>query len=124
MVARRLGVELSEQAGFGFGEDTPGGQAFQLGPDAFRVLRQDRQGEGRAQVAGPHRAAGVGEGGEDLLVGRMVGHVGVGRLVGGSGAGMARRVLQVICRFSLSASSSSETQLQTAADRIQSVLRC
>jgi hypothetical protein len=39
-----------------------------------------------AQVPGPHRTAGVGEGAEDLLVGRVVRHVGAGRLLDGLGS--------------------------------------
>ena len=79
------GVGAGEQAGFGFGfdEDAPADQAFQFGADAFGVLREDRQVEGLAEVAGAHRPARVGQGGEDLLVGGVVRDVGAVRPGGG-----------------------------------------
>lgn len=51
--------------------------------------------EGFAQVAGPHRASGVGEDGQDLLVGRMVrrggrrGRFGDGEVVGDAQEGLS-----------------------------------
>lgn len=77
------GGGAGEQAGFGFDEDAAANQAFQFGADAFGVLREDRQVEGLAEVAGAHRPARVGQGGEDLLVGRVVRNVGTLRLGGG-----------------------------------------
>ncbi|MDH6626096.1 hypothetical protein M2271_003913 [Streptomyces sp. LBL] len=65
----------------------PRDQAFQLGADAFGVLRDDGQVEGLAEVAGTQRLSGVGEGGEDLLVGRVVRDVGSGRFFGGGRCG-------------------------------------
>jgi hypothetical protein len=48
-------------------------QPLELGADALGVLGHDRQVQGQAQVAGPERPAEVGEGGHDLLVGRVIG---------------------------------------------------
>jgi hypothetical protein len=77
------GARAGEQAGFGFDEDAPADQAFQFAADAFGVLREDRQVEDLAKVAGAHRPARGGQGGEDLLVGGVVRDVGAVRSGGG-----------------------------------------
>ena len=71
-------------------------QAFQFEADAFGVLWEDRQVEGLGEVAGAHRPALVGQGGEDLLVGGVVRDVGAVRPVAGGGIGRMRRVLRVM----------------------------
>jgi hypothetical protein len=47
-------------------------RALELGADALGVLGRDRQVQGDAEVSGPERAAEVGEGGHDLLAGRVI----------------------------------------------------
>ncbi|MFK0201859.1 hypothetical protein [Streptomyces lavendulae] len=64
---------LGEQAELGLSEDASADQAFQFEADARRVLRDDRQVEGLAEVSSSHRAAGIGKDGEDLLVGGVLG---------------------------------------------------
>jgi hypothetical protein len=70
-----LWAGLGEQAGLGLDQDAAADQAFELRPDALGVLRRDRQVQGGAQVAGPERAAQLGEGAEDLPAGRVPGQV-------------------------------------------------
>jgi hypothetical protein len=48
-------------------------QALELGADVLGVLGHDRQVQGHAQVAGPQGTAEVGECGQDLLVGGVIG---------------------------------------------------
>jgi len=48
-------------------------QPLELGADVLGVLGRDRQVQGHAQVAGSQGTAQVGEGGEDLLVGGVIG---------------------------------------------------
>jgi hypothetical protein len=77
----RLWPWLGEQPGLGLDEDAAADQALELGADVLGVLGRDRQVQGHAEVAGPQgppEVAGpqgppeVGEGGQDLLVGRML----------------------------------------------------
>ena len=76
---------LGEQPGFGLGEDAAAGQPLELGADVLGVLGRARQVQGHAQVAGPQRAAEVGEGVKDLLVSGVIGQHGrrPGRICGG-----------------------------------------
>ncbi|MFI0772437.1 hypothetical protein ACH4TQ_47385 [Streptomyces sp. NPDC021218] len=60
-----------EQAGLGLDDESVADQALELGAHALDVLGLAAEVERPAQVAGASRRLGVGEGGEDVLVGRV-----------------------------------------------------
>ena len=68
----RLWPWLGEKPGLGFDEDAAADQALELGADVLGVLGRDGQIQGHAEAAGPQGPPEVGEGGQDLLVGRML----------------------------------------------------
>ncbi|GLW02786.1 hypothetical protein Slala05_64160 [Streptomyces lavendulae subsp. lavendulae] len=80
-------------------------QAFQLEADALRVLRDDRQVERLAEVSSSHRAAGIGEDGEDLPVGGVLGDLGRHGYLGGGRLGEGGEGLRAVRKFSISVSS-------------------
>ncbi|MFF8712714.1 hypothetical protein ACF07T_14970 [Streptomyces sp. NPDC015184] len=89
-----------EAACFDLGEDVELDEAFQLGAEAFDVLRQQFVVEGSADGARSEGAGGLVEGGEDAGAVRVLGQVWRGRLdrktAGGSSDGLPgdREVLE------------------------------
>lgn len=68
----RLLVVECKQAGLGLGDQVAGYQALEFGAHAFDVLRFQAEVECVAEVFRAYGCAGVGEGGQDVLVGGVV----------------------------------------------------
>ncbi|MGW6356634.1 hypothetical protein ACWFR5_15895 [Streptomyces sp. NPDC055092] len=81
---RQIRATLGEQARFGLGKDAQADQTLELVPGVLDGLRREREVQDRAQVAGALRPRSLGEGVEELLVGRVVRQDGrlLGRLRG------------------------------------------